>query len=190
MSGSTIMTRDRALELLSNYISSDHLIKHSIATEAIMRELAEELKEDKDLWGLAGLLHDLDYELTKETPHEHGKKTAELLAKFNLPTEIIQSIMRHNAESLNLTRETPMDFALTAAETITGLIVAATLVHPEKRIEKLKVESVRKRMKSKDFARNVNREHILLCERLGIDLMRFIELSIRAMQRVSGALGL
>lgn len=189
--GSSIgITRDRALELLSTYISSEHLIKHSIATEAIMRDLAEELGADKDLWGLAGLLHDLDYEVTKDSPHEHGKKTAELLAPFNLPSELIQSIIRHNAEALNLSRETPLDFALTAAETITGLIVAATLVLPEKRIEKLKPESVRKRMKSKDFARNVNREHIMLCERIGIDLMRFIELSIRAMQKVSDSLGL
>ncbi|MCX7823254.1 MAG: HDIG domain-containing protein [Syntrophobacterales bacterium] len=190
MGSSAIMSREKALELLSTYVSSEHLIKHSIATEAIMRELAEELGADKDLWGLAGLLHDLDYEMTKEIPHEHGKKTAELLAPFNLPMELIHSIMRHNAEVLNLTRETPMDFALTAAETITGLIVAATLVSPEKRIAKLKAESVRKRMKSKDFARNVSREHIMLCEHLGMDIMRFIDLSIKAMQRVSESLGL
>ncbi|MEJ5301487.1 MAG: HDIG domain-containing metalloprotein [Thermodesulforhabdaceae bacterium] len=190
MSDSLNITREQALELLSTHVKSDNLRKHCIATEAIMRVLAEELGEDKDLWGLAGLLHDLDYELTMDSPQEHGKKTAELLASFNLPEEVIQAIMRHNAEALNLTRETTLDFALTAAETITGLIVAATLVHPEKKIEKLQPQSVKKRMKSKDFARNVNREHIMLCERIGIDPMRFIELSIEAMRKISGVLGL
>jgi len=190
MNSSLNITRDQALELLATYVKSDNLRKHCIATEAIMRSLAKELGQNQDLWGLAGLLHDLDYELTKDSPHEHGKKTAELLATFDLPEEFIHAIMRHNAEALNLSRETTLDLALTAAETITGLIVAATLVHPEKKVEKLQVKSVIKRMKSKDFARNVNREHIILCEGIGIDLGRFIELSIEAMKEISDALGL
>lgn len=190
MNSSKLITRDEALQLLTSYVTSEHLIKHSLATEAIMRDLAVILGEDADLWGIAGLLHDLDYEMTKDSPEEHGKKTAEILSSLDFPRELIQAIMRHNAEALQLSRETRLDLALTAAETITGLIVAATLVHPEKRIEKLQPQSVRKRMKSKDFARNVNREHIMLCESLGIDLMRFIEISIEAMKKISDRLEL
>lgn len=190
MSSSNLISREQALNLLMSHVISDHLIKHALATEAIMKDLATILGEDAELWGIAGLLHDLDYEMTKDSPQEHGKKTAELLSSFDLPQDLIHAIMRHNAEALQLSRETTLDFALTAAETITGLIVAATLVHPEKRIEKLQAQSVRKRMKSKDFARNVNREHIMLCERIGIDLMRFIEISIEAMKKISKELGL
>ena len=101
-----------------------------------------------------------------------------------------RAIARHNAEALGLTRETRLDFALTCAETITGLIVAAALVHPDKKIASVKVKSIRKRMKSKDFARNVNRDHIALCEEIGLPLNDFIEMSLRAMTAIGDRLGL
>jgi len=184
------MTREEALSIFESHIESDVLRKHCLATEAIMRELARRFQEDRDLWGVVGLLHDLDFETTRDNPSGHGLKTAELLEPFGLPVEAVEAIMRHNAEALQLQRETRLDFALTCAETITGLIVAATLVHPDKKIESLTPQSVRKRMKSKDFARNVNREHVALCERIDIPLMDFIELSIGAMTSISAQLGL
>ncbi|MCK8603082.1 HDIG domain-containing metalloprotein [Desulfoferrobacter suflitae] len=184
------MTRDEALNLLENHIHADNLKNHCLATEAIMQQLAEKLERDEKLWRLAGLLHDLDFEYTRDEPAQHGKKTAELLAPYGLPAEVINAILRHNAEALGLERQTTMDYALTCAETITGLIVAAALVHPDKKIQSLKPKSVRKRMKSKDFARSVNRDHIMLCEHLNIPLMDFIELSIHAMNSISDQIGL
>jgi putative nucleotidyltransferase with HDIG domain len=184
------MTREDALQLMESYIQADSLRKHCLAAEAIMRELAGRLGQDADLWGMAGLLHDLDFEYTRDNPAMHGLKTVEMLLPYQLPREATHAILSHNAEALGLERETPFDFALTCAETITGLIVAATLVLPDKRIAGLSAKSVRKRMKSKDFARNVNRDHVALCERIGIPLMDFIEMSIKAMTAISDQLGL
>jgi putative nucleotidyltransferase with HDIG domain len=184
------MSREEALKLLEAHIHADNLIKHCLASEAVMRELARKLGHDPDLWGNVGLLHDLDFEYTRDKPHEHGRKTVELLSPFQLPAEAIDAIMRHNAEALHLERETLLDYALTCAETVTGLIVAAALVHPDKKLQSLSPQSVRKRMKSKDFARNVNREHVMLCEKIDIPLMDFLALSINAMTEISGELAL
>jgi len=184
------MTRDDALGLLSSHVKADNLKKHCLATEAIMRELAIKLNEDSELWGNIGLLHDLDFEDTREHSEVHGRETVEMLAPYGLPEEALDAVLRHNAEALGLKRETVLDYALTCAETITGLIVAAALVHPDKQIKSLNPASVKKRMKSKDFARSVNRDHVALCERINIPLMDFIELSIKAMASISDELGL
>jgi uncharacterized protein len=184
------MTREEGLKLLESHVHADNLRKHCLAAEAIMRELAGKLNQDVELWGLMGLLHDLDFEATRETPSLHGIKTVEMLSPYGFPRQATDAILRHNAEALQLERETVLDFALTCAETVTGLIVAAALVHPDKKIESLSPKSVFKRMKSKDFARNVNREHVVLCERIGIQLMDFIGLSIGAMATISDRLGL
>ncbi len=184
------MTHDQALALLDKHIHTDTLKKHCLATEAIMRELARRFGEDEETWAVAGLLHDLDYEITKETPEEHGKKTLELLDGEDLPEAVKNAIVRHNAEALGLERSTRLDYALTCAETITGLLVAAALVHPEKRMAAVAVQSVKKRMKSKDFARSVNRDHIRLCERIDVPLDDFIALSLKAMTGIASELGL
>jgi uncharacterized protein len=184
------MTRNEALEVLETHVQADNLRKHCLATEAIMRELAAKLDQDRDLWGNVGLLHDLDFEYTRDRPEVHGLKSIEMLAPYGLPEEALNAVLRHNAEALDLKRESVLDYALTCAETITGLIVAAALVHPDKRINSLNPTSVRKRMKSKDFARSVNRDHVALCERVDIPLMGFIELSIKAMASIGDELGL
>lgn len=184
------MTRDEALQLLDLHIKAENLKKHCLASEAIMRTLAARLGRDVELWGIAGLLHDLDFEYTHDHPEAHGLKTVELLAPFQLPREVSDAVVRHNAEALHVQRETEMDFALTCAESITGLIAAAALVHPDRKIRSLSGKSIRKRMKSKDFARNVNREHIVLCERIDIPLEEFIELSLGAMASISDQLEL
>jgi uncharacterized protein len=184
------MTRDEALILLDSHIHADNLKNHCLATEAIMRQLALRLGQDEELWGTVGLLHDLDFEYTREDPAAHGLKTVDLLAPYQLSGEATEAILRHNAEALGLVRQTTLDYALTCAETITGLVVAAALVHPDKQIRNLKPSSVRKRMKSKDFAKSVNREHIGLCEKINIPLMDFIELSLHAMTSISDEIGL
>ena len=183
------MTRDEALELLRTHVQADNLRKHCLATEAIMRELAAKLGQDSDLWGNIGLLHDLDFEYTREHPDAHGLESIDMLAPYGLPEEALNAILRHNAEVLELNRETVLDYALTCAETITGLIVAAALVHPDRQIRGLNPSSVKKRMKSKDFARSVNREHVKLCEHIDIPLMDFIDLSIKAMASIDRDLG-
>jgi len=123
-------------------------------------------------------------------PNNTAKKTLELLDGTDCPDGVKDAIVRHNAEALGLERVTRLDYALTCAETITGLLVAAALVHPEKKIAAVEVKSVKKRMKSKDFARSVNRDHIRLCERIDVPLDEFIALSLTAMAGIASELGL
>ena len=184
------MDRHQALDLLESHLRADNLKKHCLATEAVMRALAERLDEPVELWGIAGLLHDLDYEETAENPSEHGLKTAAILADSDLPAEVISAIKAHNAEVLGLERQSRLDFALTCAESITGMVIATALVYPDKRLESVKPKSILKRLKQKDFARRVNREQIRLCEEIGVDLADFAELSLKAMQGISDKLGL
>jgi putative nucleotidyltransferase with HDIG domain len=179
-----------AREIFYQYVSTDTLIKHCLATEAIMRALARRLGEDETVWGVTGLLHDLDFEETKEDPPSHTRKTAQILAEKGVNEIIIQAIKAHNAEALGIRRTHPIDFALTSAENITGLIVATALVYPDKKLASVKVSSVIKRMKEKAFAKNVRREAILECQRLGLSLEEFAEISLRAMQEMSQDLGL
>ena len=184
------MKRDEALALLRDCVKSENLVKHCLATEAILRALAARLKADAEVWGQAGLLHDLDFEETKDTPAQHSLKTAQILEQHGFPPEFVKAVKAHNAEALGLKRETPLEFALAAAETITGLIVATALVQPDKKLASVRPESVIKRMKKKDFARNVNREIILEYEKLGLSLEEFVALSVEAMQGMAGELGL
>ena len=184
------MDRGAALTLLASHVGHDTLMKHCLATEAVMRHLARRLGFDEDAWGLAGLLHDLDYDATKDDMARHGLLTAEILEGMGVGPEIIEAIKAHNAENLGLSRSAPIDFALTAGETITGLIVAVALVYPDKRLRSVKPSSVIKRMKETHFARTVNRGHIMLCEKLGLSLTEFVHLSLAAMSDIDGELGL
>ncbi len=188
------MTREQARALLEEHMTSDVLIKHCLASEAVMRAVAARLGRDPDLWGVAGLLHDLDYESTKDDPSQHGQKTTEILEEragtHPLPAEALQAIREHNAENLGIERASEFGKALTASETITGLVVATALVYPDKKLASVKVKSITKRMKEKAFARNVNRNHIRVCEEIGIPLKDFAALSLEAMRGISDALGL
>lgn len=184
------MDRQQALELFNKHVKADNLKKHCLATEAVMRALAERLDEPAELWGIVGLLHDLDYEETADQPAEHGLKSAAILANSDLPSEVISAIKAHNAEALGVERKSTLDFALTCAESITGLVVATALVYPDKRLASVKPKSILKRMKQKDFARKVNRDQIRLCEEIGVELADFADLSLRAMQGISQELGL
>lgn len=190
MHNTGIADREQALALLEAHVGPDTLKKHCLATEAVMRHLAQRLGHDPETWGLAGLLHDLDYHATKDDMTRHGLVTAEILAHHGVDEEIITAIKAHNAEGLGLIRQTPIDFALTAGETITGLIVAVALVYPDKRLKSVKPSSVVKRMKETHFARTVNREHILLCERLGLTLPEFVQICLAAMVTIDQELGL
>ncbi len=184
------ITRDEALALMESYLDTEAMRNHSLASEAIMRALAVRFGADPEMWGLVGLLHDLDYNETREHMGRHALVTEQALKDRGVDPAIGDAIKHHNAENLGLTRSEPIHFALTAAETMTGMLVAAALVNPEKKIAVLKVKSVKKRMKAKEFARSVNRDHIMLCEQLGMSLDEFIELSVNAMAGISEKLGL
>jgi predicted hydrolase (HD superfamily) len=146
--------------------------------------------QDADIWGVAGLLHDLDYDETRDDPPRHTLRTEEILRQRGYKEEIIDAIKSHNAEALHLIREKPIHFAITSAESVTGLIVATTLVYPDKSIGSVRPSSIVKRMKEKGFARGVRRDAIKECERLGLGLEEFADLSLKAMQGISNLLGL
>lgn len=184
------ITRDEALQLMKEYLKADNLQKHSLATEIIMRKIAQKRGENEELWGIAGLLHDLDFEATKDDMLNHTLKTEEILKEKGVSKEIIEAIKGHNAENLGYEREEPIDHAITCAECITGMIVATTLVYPDKKLASVKPKSILKRMKQKEFARNVNRDYIKECEKIGIPLEEFAELSLNAMREISDELGL
>jgi uncharacterized protein len=184
------ITRDEAVALMEQYLDIDSMRKHCLASEAIMRDLAPRFGADPDMWGLTGLLHDIDYNETKDEMGQHTLLTEKVLLERGVDKQITEAIKTHNAENLGLTRSEPIHLALTAAETITGMLVAAALVNPDKKLSSLKVKSVKKRMKAKEFARSVNRDHILLCEQINMPLDEFIEISLTAMCKIADDLGL
>ena len=183
-----MIAREEAYNLLTKYLKNDKLVKHCLAVEAIMRALARELGEDENLWGLVGLLHDLDYQLVNKDMSRHGLVTADIL-KDKLPPEALDAIRAHN-ELTGYKCETKLAYALKAADQISGLIIATALVMPHKKLEEVKVSSLRKKFKQKDFARNVKREKILLCGKLGLSLEKFMEISLNALKQIPDQLGL
>lgn len=184
------MNRNEALELLKSKVKTDWLIKHCLATEAVMRALAVKFGEDADKWGIAAILHDLDFDETADTPEKHTVLTREWLKRSDLPEDSLHAISAHNAEYSGVARESRFDYALTAAETLTGLVVATALVMPDKKLASVKPKSVKKRMKEKSFARKVNRDDIRLCSELDMELIDFIELGVNAMKEIHEDLGL
>jgi len=184
------MNREEALNLLRENLKDPNLIKHSLAVEAAMRELAKYFSEDEERWGICGLLHDIDYEKTKGDPNSHSKIGSEILKNLGFEEEIYEAVLTHN-EAHRIKPKSKMAKALFSLDPLTGLIVAATLVLPSKKINDLRVENILNRMKEKSFAKGVNREIIKNCEDfLNLDLEKFIEITLKAMQEISGDLGL
>ena len=187
-----MMDRARALEMLRTYLRDDKMVKHCIAVEAIMRALARRLGRDEEKWGIVGLLHDIDYDVTGRDLRVHGLKAMEIL-KGELPEELLRVIACHN-ENTGIEPETEegkeMCIALRAADQMSGLIVATALVMPSKKIAEIKLSTLRRKFKSKDFARGVRRDRILGIEKLGIPLDEFMQLSLEAMKGVAEELGL
>lgn len=176
-------TRDEAMELIKAQNPEQHMILHALQAEAVLRALAERLGQDVETWGLAGLLHDLDYPRTKDQPERHGLVSAELLAG-KLPPEALHAIAAHNGEMTGTAPSSALDFGLRCGETVTGIINAAALMRPTG-FEGLEAKSVKKKMKDKAFARAVNRENIRECEKAGLGLDEFLGLAIGAMRGVT-----
>jgi putative nucleotidyltransferase with HDIG domain len=184
------MNRETAFNLLKENLKNQNLQKHSLAVETAMRGVAEYLGSDVDEWGLCGLLHDIDYEKSKGDPKIHSKMGAEMLESLGVNREICDAVLTHN-EVHGIKPETKMAKALFCIDPLTGLIVAATLVLPSKKINDLKTENILKRFKEKAFARGANREIILKCEEyLDLPLDKFIGIVLFSMQNISEQLGL
>lgn len=184
------LTREKAFELLKKYVKNEKMIIHSLCSEAVLRALAERLGQDEEKWGLAGLLHDIDVEVTNADPATHALKAAELLAEFDMDEDVLDAIRMHNEEATGQERATVFQHALAAGETITGLIYATTLVYPDRKIGNIKYSSVAKRMKQAAFAASVSRPHIMECEKIGIPLEEFIRIAVDAMRDIHDEIGL
>jgi putative nucleotidyltransferase with HDIG domain len=180
-------SRDDALELMHEWVENEGLRKHMLSVEAAVRSYARERGEDEETWGLAGLLHDLDWE---KHPDEHPLRAAEVLRERGYPEPVVHAILAHRSDFTGVAPETALDRALVACDEITGLITATALVRPNG-IDDLKPKSVRKKMKDPAFARGVNRaevEHGI--ELLGVDMNEHIQKVIDAMREIGGELGL
>jgi len=183
------MDREAALKLVKEHVSKENLLKHMYAVEAIMKETAEFLGEDKEKWRLVGLIHDIDFEKTENDPKMHTLVAEEIL-EDQVDEEMIRTIKAHNFENVGIQPEANSEKALIAADAISGLIIACALIMPSKKLADVKVESIAKKFKQKDFARNCGRERILFCEQIGIPKEKFFEIALKALQGISTDLGL
>ena len=181
------MTREQAIAEVRSRCKNANLVKHMLATEAVMVGLAERLGEDRESWALAGLLHDIDYEETADDPERHGLVSAGMLEELGICEEIIHAVKAHNDK---VTRDSAMDRALYASDPVTGLIVASALMHPDKKLAGLDVEFVMRRFREKRFAAGADRDQIAACSELGLTLEEFMGVALASMQGISDELGL
>jgi putative nucleotidyltransferase with HDIG domain len=191
---SALPTRADALAIMEEFTASESLRKHMLSVEAAMRAYAEHFGEDPERWGLAGLIHDFDYERYPNATHsateEHPAWGVRFLRERGWPDDILQAILGHAVYS-GVARETRMARALFAVDELTGLITATALVKPTKSVHDVEAKSVRKKMKDKAFAKGVSREDVLLgTQELGVDLDTHIQFVVDAMKRAAEAIGL
>lgn len=190
----TLPTRDEALALMHEFTQSESLRKHMYAVEAAMRAYATQFGEDVERWGLAGLMHDFDYERWPNAEHaadaEHPAEGVRLLRGRGYPEDVLQAILGH-AHYTHVARETRMAKTLFAVDELTGLITATALVKPSRSVHDVDARSVQKKMKDKAFARGVSREDVVNgAAELGVELEAHIQFVIGAMQAKAAALGL
>ncbi len=181
------MKREEALELVKSKVKTKNLIKHMLAVEAIMKRVAEHFNEDVELWCLTGLLHDLDYDETAQDFDRHSLLTCEWLMEYHLDERILYAIKAHPGK---VEPQSQMDWTLFAADPLSGLIVAAALMHPTKKLKEVTVDFVLNRFKEKRFAAGAKREDIQSCEKIGLSLEEFVKLALEGMQSIDRELGL
>ena len=181
------MNRDEALELVKKYLKNKNLIKHSLAVEACMRAMAAKFNQGVDKWGLAGILHDLDYEITEKSPELHTTETVKILQDFNIDSDVISTIQAHAGQ---ISCKSDMEWSIFSIDPLTGLIIAATLMHPSKKLKEIDLGFIKRRYKEKSFARGARREDIEQVKNIGMDLDEFLTVCLEAMQGISEELGL
>ncbi|MBI2829697.1 MAG: HD domain-containing protein [Chloroflexi bacterium] len=183
------MTREEALNLIKANIKNENTIKHMLATEAIMRALARKFGENEEEWGLAGLVHDIDLDIVGDDMTRHSKVGAEMLKEKGFNESVVHAVLTHN-EAHGVPRKSQLDSALFCTDPLTGLIVAAALVRPDKKLANLEAKSVLKRFKEKSFAAGANRAVIAQSCDIGLTLEEFVGLGLEAMKGSAGELGL
>jgi len=181
------LTRDTAHSMVIEKIGHNNLLKHILAVEAGMRRLAQHLEQDQDYWGLVGLVHDLDYNETKDNEARHSFLTCEWLEEYDLPVEMINAIKAHPG---HLPCQSQLDWALFATDPATGFIVACALMHPEKKLAAIDQEFMLRRFGEKRFAAGASRDNMAACSRLGLELGEFLYLVRGGMMSISNQLGL
>jgi putative nucleotidyltransferase with HDIG domain len=183
------MDRNQALELLHQHLKSENLFNHSLAVEAIMQGIAEKIGQDADKFGLAGLLHDIDYDSTADDFQRHSLLGAQILSEKGLPEDVVYAVKVHN-EVHGLPRNSLLDHALYAADPLSGFITAAALVRPDKKLEEVQLKSLKKRFKEKAFAKGASREQMQSCTVLGLELEEFLDLGLQSMKKIAADIGL
>ncbi len=188
-----MITKAQATELLHEHTKNQNLRRHMYAVGFAMRALAEKFGGEPDVWETLGLLHDADWEETKDVPNQHTRHTLAWLESLGeIDGPIVHALMSHNSRHTHLADlEGKMEWALETVDELTGFIVAVALVRPEKKLETVRVESVMKKWKAKEFAAAVDRSQIAQCEeKLGLPLPEFIQITLSAMQTHHDELGL
>ncbi len=185
-----MLTYPNAKELIKKY-NEPTTQMHVHEVEVVMRGVAKELKQDEEQWEIAGLLHDIDFDLVKKDDvNQHGTKILELIGENDLPADSWHAIRSHCEDLNGVKRENNFDYALAACDNISGMVYATTLIYPDKKIVNVKPKSVIKRLKTPAFARNVNRQAIYDIEKTGITLERFVEIAITEMTKIADEIGL
>lgn len=184
-----MIDRDESFALLGKYLKDDKLLKHSLAVEAILVKMARNLEEDEKVWGLTGLLHDLDYEYTQGEPEKHATVSAQILEGL-LSRDAVNAIKAHNYMHTDYIPTTTLDKALIAADAVSGLIIATALVMPSKKLFEVELKTLLNKFRDNSFARGCNRNKIELCLDIGISQEMFLELSLNALKEISDKLDL
>lgn len=188
------MTRNEAFALVNEYIKTPNIIKHLLATEAQMRALARKFGESanggEEKWGMTGLLHDLDWDITKSTPEKHSILSEEILKEKGFDANMVSAIKIHNYVH-GIEPKTLLEKALYCSEMMTGFVVAVTLVQPSKKLADVTVEKIMKKYKEKSFGAGAKREIMNLApEYLGISVEELADITLKAMQEIHEELGL
>ncbi len=184
-----VMSRDGTIEFLRRHVKTEMLMKHLYTVEAAMRGYARRYGEDEDRWGIAGLLHDFDWEICP-TPEEHPNYGAQIMRDHGYPEEMVRAVLTHG-EHTGIPRESLMEHTLFAVDELSGFIRAVALVRPSKSLDDVTPRSVRKKMKDKAFARDVNRDDIVRgAEELGVDLDEHIAFIVESMKPIAGRIDL
>ncbi|HCC42135.1 hypothetical protein A2473_03330 [candidate division WWE3 bacterium RIFOXYC2_FULL_42_13] len=191
-----LLNKDAALELLHEKMKNQNLRRHCYAVGKVLADFYDYYSSPggltKEQWEIAGILHDADWEITKDNPGRHTIELLEWLENYEVPTELLEVFRSHNSKTTQLrTPETRLEWTLECCDELTGFIVAVALVMPEKKLEQVTVDSVLKKFRQKEFARQVDREQISQCEeKLGISLNDFVSLTLEAMKKNSELLSL
>lgn len=183
------MERNEAYDQLKLRLKNNNLIKHSLAVEVIMKKLAKHFNADEESWGLAGVLHDIDYEITANEPEKHGLIAADILENLGIDDSVIYSIKANN-DKTGIERKRKMDKCLYSAVSVSDLIISEVLKLPSKRLEDISTQLLLKQIEQKAIDNHINIHQILACSEFNMSVEDFLELSIVSMQEIALELGL